>query len=155
MSKKWISLAVILGVVAAIAVFGIRSFHRAEFHPSTENAYVSGDVFPVSSRIPGTLATVEVDENEMVAKGQVIATLDPRDAEMQIEQARTSLAEARSGLAKDRAQIEQARAKVVADESRLTLARTNLARFQELSRRDSAPRARLDDAGERRSGRCR
>jgi membrane fusion protein (multidrug efflux system) len=146
MAKKWISLAVILGVVAAIAAFAVRSFHRAEAHPSTENAYVSGDVFPVSSRIPGTLVSVEVGENEQVAKGQVVATLDPRDADMQIEQARTSLAEARSGLAKDRAQIEQARARIVADESRLALARTNLARFTELSRRDSAPRARLDDA---------
>ncbi len=146
MSKKWISLAVILCVVVVIAVFAIRSFRRAETHPSTENAYVSGDIFPVSSRIPGTLATVEVDENQPVTKGQVVATLDPRDTEMQIEQARTALGEARSGLAKDRAQIEQARAKVVADESRLTLARTNLARFMELSRRDSAPRARLDDA---------
>jgi membrane fusion protein (multidrug efflux system) len=146
MAKKWISLAVILGVVAAIAVFALRSFHRAESHPSTENAYVSGDVFPVSSRIPGTLVSVEVGENQPVTKGQTLATLDPRDAERQIDQARASLDEARSGLAKDRAQIEQARAKIAADESRLTLARTNLARFTELSRRDSVPRARLDDA---------
>ncbi len=146
MAKKWISLAVILGVVAAIALFAVRSFRRAEAHPSTENAYVSGDVFPVSSRIPGTLASVEVGDNQAVTKGQLLATLDPRDADRQIDQARTSLEEARSGLAKDRAQIEQARAKVVADESRLALARTNLARFTELTRRDSAPRARLDDA---------
>jgi len=146
MAKKWISLAVILVIVATIAAFALRSFRLAETHPSTENAYVSGDVFPVSSRIPGILATVEVVENQPVTKGQVVATLDPRDAEMQIEQARTDLGEARSGLATVRAQIEQARAKIVADESRLTLARTNLARFTELSRRDSAPRARLDDA---------
>ena len=146
MAKKWISLAVILCVVAVIAVFAIRSFRRAETYPSTENAYVSGDVFSVSSRISGTLATVEVGENQPVTKGQVVATLDPRDADMQIAQARTSLGEAHSGLATAGAQIAQARAKIVADESRLSLARTNLARFTELSRRDSAPRARLDDA---------
>ena len=146
MAKKWISLAVILGVVAAIAAFALRSFHRAETHPSTENAYVSGDVFPVSSRIPGTLLSVDVGENDAVKQGQRLASIDPRDADMQIAQTRTSLEEARSSLATARAQIEQSRAKIVADESRLSLARTNLARFTELSRRDSAPRARLDDA---------
>ena len=146
MSKKCISLAVILAIVAVIAVAGVRSFRRAAVHPSTENAYVSGDVFPVSSRVPGTLLTVEAAENEPVRKGQVVATLDPRDADMQVEQARTALGEARSAIVTVKAQIAQAGAKAAADESRLTLAKTNLARFTELTRRDSAPRARLDDS---------
>lgn len=146
MAKKWISLAVILAVAAAIALAGVRHFRHARVHPSTENAYVSGDVFPVASRVPGTLLTFEVVENQEVRKGQVVATLDPRDADVGLDQARAALEEARSALATTRAEISQARAKVAADASRLALARTNLARFTELARRDSIPKARYDDA---------
>ena len=146
MLKKWISLAFILLVAAAIVVAGYRYWKHAQVHPNTEDAYVSGDVFSVASRIPGTLLTVEATENQPVKQGQVIATLDPRDLDSQVEQARTALEEARSTLATNRAQIAQARAKVQADRSRLELARLNLQRFSELYHRNSIPKQRFDDA---------
>ena len=146
MARKWISLAVILAVVLAIAVALWRTWKHSEVHPNTEDAYVSGDVFTVSSRIPGTLQTVDVVENQEIGTGGVIATLDPRDADAQVEQAETALGEARATLATRKADIEEKRAKTVADASRLDLARTNLNRYAELTRKDSAPRARYDDA---------
>lgn len=146
MARRWISLAVILVVVLAIAVAGWRKWKRSQVHPNTENAYVSGDIYAVSSRIPGTLLTVDVVENREIRPGEVIATLDPRDADTQVEQAETALAEARATLATRRAEIEEKRAKTAADASRLELARTNLARYTELIRKNSIPRARYDDA---------
>jgi membrane fusion protein (multidrug efflux system) len=146
MARKWISLAVILVVVLAIAVAGWRKWKRSQVHPNTENAYVSGDIYSVSSRIPGTLLTVDVVENREIRPGEVIATLDPRDADTQVEQAETALAEAHAALATRRAEIEEKRAKTAADASRMTLARTSLARYTELVRKNSIPRARYDDA---------
>jgi len=146
MAKKWISLVVILLVVAAVTVAGYRYWKHAQVHPNTEDAYVSGDVFSVASRIPGTLLTVDVTDNQPVKAGQVIATLDPRDFDAQVEQARTALEETHSALATDRAQIAQAKAKTEADRSRLQLARTNLKRFSELFHRNSVPKQRYDDA---------
>jgi membrane fusion protein (multidrug efflux system) len=146
MAKKWISLVFILVVVAAIALAGYRYWQHAQVHPNTEDAYVSGDVFTIASRNPGTLLTVEVTDNQPVTKDQVIATLDPRDYDAQIDQAQSALNEARSALATNRAQIAQAKAKVDADASRLELARINLARFSDLYQRNSAPKQRLDDA---------
>ena len=146
MLKKWISLAFILLVAAALVFSGHRYWKHAQVHPNTEDAYVSGDVFSIASRIPGTLLTVEVTENEAVKQGQVIAAMDPRDYDAQVEQARASLDEARSALATNRAQIAQARAKVEADRSRKELARLNLQRFSELYHRNSVPKQRYDDA---------
>jgi membrane fusion protein (multidrug efflux system) len=146
MVKKWVSLAVILLVVAAIAVVGYRYWQHAQVHPNTEDAYISGDVFTISSRIPGTLLTVPVIENQPVSKGQTIATLDPRDFDVQVQQAGTALDEARTALATNRAQIAQAKARVDVDASKLELARLNLERFTELVRRNSAPKQRYDDA---------
>jgi membrane fusion protein (multidrug efflux system) len=144
--KKWISLAVIVLVLAAAVVVGYRYWQNAKVHPSTEDAYVSGDVFSISSLIPGRLLTVEVTENQQVTKGQVIATIDPRDYDAQVRQASAALAEARSTLATNRAQIAQARARAEADASKLALARLNLQRFSELYKRNSAPKQLYDDA---------
>lgn len=146
MSRKWISLAVILAVVLGIGFALWRTWKHSEVHPNTEDAYVSGDVFSVSSRIPGTLLNVDVVENKEIRKGEVIATLDPRDADVQVEEAETALGEARATLATRKADIEERRARTVADASRLDLARTNLARYTELVRKNSVPRARYDDA---------
>jgi membrane fusion protein (multidrug efflux system) len=146
MSRKWISLAVILAVVLVVAVAATRSWKRSKIHPNTEDAFVGGDVYAVSSRIPGTLLTVDVVENQQVRQGQLLAALDPRDADAQVEQVETALAEARANLATRRAEIEQQRAKSAAEASRLDLARTNLARYKELVGKNSVPRARYDDA---------
>jgi len=146
MVKKWVSLAVILLVVAAIATAGYRYWQHAQVYPSTEDAYVAGDVFAVSSRIQGTLLEVEVIENQTVKKGQVIAMLDPADADKRVEEARTALDEARSSLATIHAQIAQQQAKADADASRHELARLNLERFSGLYQRNSAPKQRYDDA---------
>ncbi len=146
MLKKWISLAFIVLVLAAIAVAGQRYWRHSQVHPNTEDAYVSGDVFSVSSRIPGTLEDVRVTENQTVKRGDVVATLDPRDYDAQVQQAGAALDEARSALATNRAQIAQAKAKAEADESKLALARINLARFSELYKRNSVPKQRYDDA---------
>ena len=146
MLKKWLSFSVIVLVLAAIAVVGYRYWHYSQVYPNTEDAYVSGDVFSVSSRVAGKLLTVDVLENQTVRRSQVIATLDPRDYDAQVEQAKAALAEAQSALATNRAQIAQAKAKADADASKLELARINLARFSELFKRNSAPKQPYDNA---------
>ena len=146
MAKKWLSFAVIVLVLAAAVIAGMRYWKHAQLFPDTEDAYVSGDVFAVSSRVPGTLLAVEVTENQAVKRGDVIATLDPRDFDKQIEEARTALAEARSGVATIHAQIAQAEAKSQADASKLQLARINLERFAGLYERNSVPKQRYDEA---------
>jgi membrane fusion protein, multidrug efflux system len=146
MVKKWVSLAIILVVVAAIVIVGYRYWEHAQVHPNTEDAYVAGDVFSISSRVPGTLLAVPVTENQAVSIGQVIATLDPRDFDAQVQQASAALDEARSALATNRAEIAKAKAKVDADASRAELARINLERFSDLYHRNSVPKQRFDDA---------
>ncbi|TAM54987.1 MAG: HlyD family secretion protein [Acidobacteria bacterium] len=144
--KKWISLAAIVLVLAGIAIFAYRDWRHSQVHPNTDDAYVGGDVFAVSSLIPGRLATVEVTENQRVSRGQVIATIDPRDYDAEVQQATAALAEARSALATNDAHIAQEQARVAANASRLELARLNLQRFSELFKRNSVPKQRYDDA---------
>ncbi|MFZ9347690.1 MAG: efflux RND transporter periplasmic adaptor subunit [Arenimonas sp.] len=111
--------------VAAIALvalwFGYRSFsgggEAAESQYRTEPAQV-GDLsssisatgtlgatatVEVGTQVSGTLQTVEVDFNDQVEPGQVIARIDPSTFQARVAQASAALASAQAGLAEARA----------------------------------------------------
>lgn len=66
----------------------------------------------VGSQASGTIAALYADFNSQVKKGQVIAQLDPSQAQAQVAQARANLAQAEAGLAQARAGLVQSRAGV-------------------------------------------
>ncbi len=79
--------------VGAIAT-DIADYHwwqYASAHESTNDTYVRGNVHPVSSRINGTVASVLVDDNQQVKKGQLLVKLDPSDYQVQSQQSQAAL----------------------------------------------------------------
>lgn len=66
----------------------------------------------VGSQASGTISALTVDFNSRVKKGQVIAQLDPSEAQAQVTSARANLQQARAGLAQARAGVAQSRAGV-------------------------------------------
>lgn len=86
----------------------------------------------VSSKITGRVAEVFIEEGQAVAEGDLLARLDPTDADGQLALAEAQLASSQSQLAEAH--------------SMLALAETNLARQQELVRRQLSAQAALDQA---------
>ena len=71
---------IVVGLIAAAALAaGGRMWYRSHNFVETENAYVTGHVHPVSSRIPGVVTKVMFDDNQIVKAGDVLAELDPAD----------------------------------------------------------------------------
>lgn len=68
----------------------------------------------VGSQASGTISALYADFNSQVKKGQVIAQLDPSQAQAQVSQARANLEQARAGLAQARAALVQSRSGVTA-----------------------------------------
>jgi membrane fusion protein (multidrug efflux system) len=145
-SRMWVSLAVILLLAAVGAAWGYARYRHNEVFVETEDAYVQGKVVPVSSRVPGSILSLKVKENEPVKAGQVLAVLDSRDFEALEEKARGSIAEARASQALNRSQIAQAQAQVKAAESQQSLAALEKKRLEALVERNSVPRQKLDQA---------
>lgn len=143
-AKKWISLSAIIGVAVAGTIWGIVEWRHAQVYVSTDNAYVKGHVVSVASRIPGPLLSVEVQENQFVKAGQVIAVVDPRDYDAAMERADASRREATSALVLNQAQIAQASAQVEAARSQKTLAELERNRFTTLYERNSIPKQKYD-----------
>jgi membrane fusion protein (multidrug efflux system) len=106
-------LYLILGgaVLALLLIYGIFVLvtHGRE---STDDAQVSADIVPVAPRIAGQVIAVHVTENQLVHKGDLIAELDPNDAQVKVAQAQSDLdtALAQAQQADAQTQVTQANA---------------------------------------------
>ncbi len=96
--KKPIALTLAgLGVGAMVAgAFGYNYWQYSSTHQQTDNGTVTGNIHQISSRVPGTVTEVLVNDNQLVQPGQLLVKLDPRDYESKVQQAQAALENARS-----------------------------------------------------------
>jgi membrane fusion protein, multidrug efflux system len=93
--RRWMLLGA-LGVGAiALIIAGFRWWQYGTTHQETDDAYVTGHIHPVNSRISGTVTGVLADDNQVVAQGAILVQLDPRDYQVALQQAQAALAAAR------------------------------------------------------------
>ncbi|PYN16782.1 MAG: secretion protein HlyD [Candidatus Rokuibacteriota bacterium] len=89
--------AIALAVAAALGYGGYLWRYR-QAHVSTDDAYITGHIAPVSARVAGPVVAVLVDDNQDVKAGAVLVRLDPRDYEVALAQARAAVETARGDL---------------------------------------------------------
>jgi membrane fusion protein (multidrug efflux system) len=84
--------AVLTGVlILAGAAVGVWYYLYAQSHETTDDAFIDGHIVQVSSRVPGRVAKVLVDDNQLVKAGDRLVEIDPRDYEAAAAQARAAL----------------------------------------------------------------
>jgi membrane fusion protein (multidrug efflux system) len=122
----------VLGVVALIALAALgaggRMWYRSHYYIETDNAYVTGHVHPVSSRIAGVVTRVLVDDNQVVREGDTIAELDPADQRVKIEQIQAQIASMQQQVIQADAQMAQSRAQASAAAAQVTQAQAQALR---------------------------
>ncbi len=146
--KKKLTIFAVAAVLAAVA--GIWYLMSSLNAVSTDDANIAGRVYTVATKIPGTVKTVNVRDNQKVKKNELLLEIDPADYKLQVNEAQANLDIRKSLLDqalrnKDRAEslskrqaISQARyediltaykvaqAQVGAAEAQLKIARLNL-----------------------------
>lgn len=107
---------------------------------STDDAYVQADFTTVAPQISGTVTAVWIEDNQTVAEGALLATIDARDfivavnaAKAQVASAYASIASLQAHLVRQETAIRQAQAAVSADDAALKLAKANQVRYRNLS----------------------
>lgn len=89
----------VLALLAAISVFGGAGYSlNRQLTDGTDDAYVRGDVTPVSTKVAGLVAQVHVADNQEVRAGDILFTLDNRDYRARVDEARATIAERKSAL---------------------------------------------------------
>ncbi|GFO58138.1 RND transporter [Geomonas silvestris] len=143
-SKKLVTR--ILGGVALLAAVIGSGWYWVESQKvvETDNAFVESRIHSVSSRVPGTVARVLVEDNQFVHKGDLLVTLDERDFAVRLSDARAGLDMARNDTSGDLAQVEAARAELQRTKAQLAQAELDLKRASALVEREVMPREQLD-----------
>jgi membrane fusion protein, multidrug efflux system len=88
--RRILALAAAGLALAGVAV-GIPYYLYAISHESTDDAFIDGHIIPISPRVSGHVARVNVTDNQQVAAGDLLLELDPRDFQARLDAARASL----------------------------------------------------------------
>ena len=106
--KKFTLIGLGLAIAVLGGTIGYRWWAYATTHESTNDAYVTGYIHPISSRIAGTVIQVAVDDNQNVKQGQTLVELDPKDYRVVVQQAQAALQNARKQASAAQATISLA-----------------------------------------------
>jgi membrane fusion protein (multidrug efflux system) len=105
-------------ILAGLAWFALWFFVFST-RVKTDNAYVGGNQVAISAQVPGTVVAILADDTQRVEAGQVLVRLDPTDAKVRLEQARSALAQAVRGVRQQTSSASSADAQV--DAARLAV----------------------------------
>jgi membrane fusion protein (multidrug efflux system) len=158
--KKKISLIIliVLVVIGAITVYFYLRYKAT--HISTDDAFVEGHVHTIASKVSGTVKKINVRDNQLVTKGDVLVEIDPADYEVKVKEASSSLGKERSKLSEIEAKIgvskqrlselnaasKAAKANLELQEANLKLATIDFNRAEKLYEKEAIPRERYDNA---------
>ena len=107
MSKLNIIVPVVTLGVATLLLLTINgcwnSWEGRAGKQKTDDAYVRADMTPLSTRISGTVRSMDVDDYQAVKQGQLMVQLDDQDYRARLEEAKAALAGAKAELADNQA----------------------------------------------------
>src|SRR5271154_2811532 len=126
----------ILVVILALAVLititrNWNAWEGGKVEQVTDDAYVRGDLTPLSTKVAGIVRAVDVADYQQVHRGDLLVELQDDDYQAQVDQAKAAVAAARASIeenlrqrqlqdariAKAEAGIDQARAQIAAAEA--------------------------------------
>ncbi|HEX7381163.1 MAG TPA: HlyD family efflux transporter periplasmic adaptor subunit [Nevskiaceae bacterium] len=135
----------IIGIFAiAIIGYGLYYFFVGQFHVTTEDAYVHGNLVELTPQIADTVTDIGADDTDLVHAGQTVVRLDDSNQVIALEHAKAALGAAvrnvrvlrqqeageHATIALRQAMLEQARRDFERDKSLLAVHGVTLEQFQ-------------------------
>ncbi|MGE5048759.1 MAG: HlyD family secretion protein [Deltaproteobacteria bacterium] len=102
--------------VSLVLAAGFIWWLQARKFEDTDDAQIDGYITAVSSRVPGTVLRVMVEDNQQVKEGDPLVELDTADLEVALAQARAAVAQAQAAL-----EAEQPNVSITATSNRTTV----------------------------------
>jgi HlyD family secretion protein len=151
--KRWLAV----GLVVLLVGGGYYAWLWLKPQPLSEgfasgNGRIEATEIDVSTKIPGRIKEILVDEGDFVTAGQVLARMDTAVLEAQHREADAQLRKATIGIETAKSLVTQREAEKTASvamvgqrEAELDAAQRRLARSEELAPKSAVPVQRLDD----------
>ena len=119
LSRKRIVVLALLLIILAVAIpYGWNLWQYYRTHESTDDAYVVGDIIPMSPMVAGTILSVNVKDHQRVESGQLLVQLDPREFDAKVQQAQAFVKVAEARLRQAELEVLQAQDSTSSDTAR-------------------------------------
>ena len=146
-ASRWKYVTPVLVVLLAAAILGTitwnwNAWEGGRIEQATDDAYIRGDITPLSTKVAGIVRNVKVADYQAVHKGDVIAELDDDDYQAQVAQGKAGVEAAKAAVENNRRQrelqdakieralagIDQARAEIAAAQAGIEAVQADVAR---------------------------
>lgn len=135
--KRVLKWSIGLLVVVALTVGGILYWSYSRHYETTDDAFIDGHIVQVSAQVAARVVTLDVQDNQKVRTGDKLLSLDARDYQVKLDQARAQrtqavaqLDQARAQIGLQQANVAQAAANVRVTEADLAQAQSDLSRYR-------------------------
>jgi membrane fusion protein (multidrug efflux system) len=88
------------------------SWEGGHIEQVTDDAYVRGDLTPLSTKVAGIVSNVDVSDYQQVHKGNLLVELEDKDYQAQVAQASAAVEAAKAAIENNRRQLELADARI-------------------------------------------
>src|SRR6516164_3834379 len=106
-------MVVVLAVAVIVTITrNWNGWEGARAEQATNDAYIQGDLTPLSTKISGIVREVKVNDYQIVHKGDILVQLDDDDYRAQVAQATAAVEGARAAIEDNRRQEELEDAKI-------------------------------------------
>lgn len=120
-----VAILTIVGIGLGVAYF----IYASQFE-STDDAFINGHVISISPQIGARVLSVNVLDNQLVKKGDVLVRLDPTDYQVALDQATATESAMQAKLEQARTQVVGAKAALQAASAGVAVAQANAANAQ-------------------------
>ena len=141
--RRKVGLVLLILILAGV-VTGAWLWYKSKVELATDDAFIAGDIHLISARVPGHVNAVAVKDNQKVAAGELLVTLDDAPYRAKLAKAEAALAVARNRVGGDAATVAAARAALGQVRAQAEQADLDLKRGEALYQRQVIPKERLD-----------
>lgn len=132
--RRKVLLYTVAALVAKVALgFGIHHMIVGSHYVSTDNAYVDASTAQINAQVSGQVLHVLVSDTQSVRAGEVLAAIDPADAQLNFQRAEADYRRTLQRVRQYYAQEASALAQVRARQAELTRAETDYNRRRALA----------------------
>jgi membrane fusion protein, multidrug efflux system len=151
--KHPITMIVCFGLIVIGVVAGVVWYLHARHYESTDDAFIDGRPVLVSPEVGGSIVSVDVTDNQIVKKGDLLATIDRRNYQAALQQANGLVAQNEATatnidaqITAQKATIEQAGQQVTQAQAALKFSTDENNRYQDLMQKGAGTVQRAQQA---------
>jgi membrane fusion protein, multidrug efflux system len=152
---KYVTPALVVLLAAAVVITITRNWNAWEggrIEQVTDDAYVRGDLTPLSTKVAGIVQDVKVSDYQQVHKGDLLVELEDKDYLAQVAQAKAAVEAAKAAIEDNRRQrevedsrigralagVDEANDQIAAAQDGIEATRADVVRTQKERRRQEA-----------------